>query len=53
MTSTLYPPKGFGAPKDRKGHALGSNVGLPSGTKVFSADNHISPTSSTNASPKT
>ena len=36
-----YPPEGFGAPKDRKGHATGS-VGLPAGTEVFSADNHIS-----------
>ncbi len=41
-TSTLYPPKGFGAPKDRRGHAIGSDVGLPAGTEVFSADNHIS-----------
>ena len=37
----LYPPGGFGAPKDRHGHAVGS-VGLPEGTEVFSADNHIS-----------
>ena len=40
-TATLYPPGGFGAPKDRHGHAVGS-VGLPEGTQVFSADNHIS-----------
>ena len=40
-TATLYPPGGFGAPKDRHGHAVGS-VGLPEGTEVFSADNHIS-----------
>src|SRR3981081_833407 len=40
-TISLYPPEGFGAPKDRHGHAKG-NVGLPAGTKVFSADNHIS-----------
>ncbi|WP_163756290.1 amidohydrolase family protein [Mycobacterium botniense] len=37
----LYPPEGFGAPKDRRGHASG-DVGLPPGTEVFSADNHIS-----------
>jgi predicted TIM-barrel fold metal-dependent hydrolase len=43
MTSTisLYPPGGLGAPKDRHGHAMGS-VGLPPGTEVFSADDHIS-----------
>jgi predicted TIM-barrel fold metal-dependent hydrolase len=40
-TISLYPPEGFGAPKDRHGHAKG-NVGLPAGTEVFSADNHIS-----------
>jgi len=41
-TGTLtYPPEGFGPPKDRQGHASGS-VGLPAGTEVFSADNHIS-----------
>ncbi len=41
-TDTLtYPPGGFGAPKDRQGHASGS-VGLPAGTQVFSADDHIS-----------
>ena len=39
---SLYPPGGFGAPKDRHGHANGTNVGLPEGTVVFSADNHIS-----------
>jgi hypothetical protein len=37
QTSALYPPGGFGAPKYRRGHARG-NVGLPAGTKVFSAD---------------
>ena len=37
----LYPPGGFGAPKDRRGHATG-DLGLPAGTEVFSADNHIS-----------
>src|SRR5437868_14868277 len=41
-TVPLYPPEGCGAPKDRRGHAGGSNVGLPEGTVVFSADNHIS-----------
>ncbi len=40
-TLSLYPPDGFGAPKDRRGHASGSNVGLPEGTVVFSADNHV------------
>ena len=39
--STLYPDI-IGAPKDRRGHAAGSNTGLPPGTEVFSADNHIS-----------
>src|SRR6202048_5139261 len=39
---SLYPPGGFGAPKDRHGHANGASVGLPEGTVVFSADNHIS-----------
>ncbi|BBY37992.1 amidohydrolase [Mycobacterium mantenii] len=38
---SLYPPEGLGAPKDRRGHAGGSDVGLPEGTVVFSADNHI------------
>jgi len=41
IQSTLYPPGGFGAPKDRRGHAAG-DLGLPPGTVVFSADNHIS-----------
>ena len=41
-TVSLYPPGGFGAPKDRHGHANGTNTGLPDGTVVFSADNHIS-----------
>src|SRR5262245_51633859 len=36
-----YPRDGFGAPKDRQGHATGA-VGLPAGTEVFSADDHIS-----------
>src|SRR3978361_155856 len=38
----LYPAEGWGAPKDRHGHAAGVAVGLPAGTEVFSADNHIS-----------
>ena len=42
QTVSLYPPEGYGAPKDRRGHAAGSDVGLPAGTSVFSADNHIS-----------
>ncbi|MBV8348741.1 MAG: amidohydrolase family protein, partial [Mycolicibacterium sp.] len=40
-STILYPPGGFGAPKDRHGHAQG-DVGLPAGTEIFSADNHIS-----------
>ncbi len=39
--SLTYPSEGFGAPKDRHGSATGS-VGLPVGTRVFSADDHIS-----------
>jgi len=39
-TSTLYPPDGLAAPKYRHGQATG-DVGLPAGTVVFSADNHI------------
>ncbi|HEY1828464.1 MAG TPA: amidohydrolase family protein [Acidimicrobiales bacterium] len=41
-TLQMYPPGGPGAPKDRHGHAEGAASGLPAGTKVFSADNHIS-----------
>ena len=42
MRSTLtYPAEGFGAPKDRQGGATGA-TGLPAGTQVFSADDHIS-----------
>ena len=37
----FYPPGGLGAPKDRRGHAIG-DLGLPAGTEVFSADDHIS-----------
>ena len=36
-----YPAEGFGPPKDRRAHATGT-AGLPQGTQVFSADNHIS-----------
>jgi len=36
-----YPPTGLGAPKDRHPGPL-TDVGLPVGTEVFSADNHIS-----------
>src|SRR3546814_8644752 len=36
-----YPAGGFGATKDRRGNA-GGDVGLPEGTEVFSADDHIS-----------
>ena len=39
-TATLYPPGGW-VHKDRRGHASG-DFGLPPGTVVFSADNHIS-----------
>lgn len=39
--TAFYPAEGFGAPKDRVASGAGS-VGLPAGTKVFSADNHIS-----------
>ncbi|MFJ3779054.1 amidohydrolase family protein [Streptomyces sp. NPDC090075] len=41
QTDTLYPPEGLGAPKDRQGHT-GSELNLPQGTEIFSADNHIS-----------
>jgi len=39
--TVTYPPEGFGPPKHRTGTATGT-VGLPAGTEVFSADNHIS-----------
>jgi predicted TIM-barrel fold metal-dependent hydrolase len=38
---SLYPPEGFGAPKDRHPQAEHS-TGLPQATEVFSADDHIS-----------
>jgi hypothetical protein len=41
VRTVTYPREGFGAPKDRQGHATGS-VGLPARTEVFSADDHIS-----------
>ncbi|MEU6146161.1 amidohydrolase family protein [Streptomyces sp. NPDC047081] len=41
QADTLYPPEGLGAPKDRHGHT-GSDLNLPPGTEIFSADNHIS-----------
>jgi predicted TIM-barrel fold metal-dependent hydrolase len=37
---SLYPKAGLGAPKDRT--QTRAEVGLPTGTEVFSADNHIS-----------
>ena len=40
-TDAFYPPEGFGAPKDRVASGAGP-VGLPPGTQVFSADDHIS-----------
>src|SRR6516225_9194343 len=42
QTPTLYPDGVIGAPKHRRGHAAESTTGLPAGTEVFSADNHIS-----------
>src|SRR5690242_9464085 len=43
-TKLQYPATGFGAPKDRRGHARGTRgeLGLPAGTEIFSADNHLS-----------
>ena len=41
-TRTLtYPSEGLGAPKDRQPGPV-ADLGLPEGTEVFSADNHIS-----------
>lgn len=40
-SAALYPPGGFRPPKDRRGQAK-DPIGLPEGTEVFSADNHIS-----------
>jgi hypothetical protein len=42
QTRTLYPAGPIGAPKHRHGHATEFDTGLPAGTEVFSADNHIS-----------
>jgi predicted TIM-barrel fold metal-dependent hydrolase len=39
--TSFYPPEGFGPPKDRQASGAGP-VGLPAGTQVFSADDHIS-----------
>jgi predicted TIM-barrel fold metal-dependent hydrolase len=36
-----YPPEGVGAPKDRRPGPV-VELGLPAGTEVFSADDHIS-----------
>jgi predicted TIM-barrel fold metal-dependent hydrolase len=41
MASVSYPAAGVGAPKDRKPRHPG-DLGLPPGTVVFSADDHIS-----------
>jgi predicted TIM-barrel fold metal-dependent hydrolase len=45
-TAIVYPSNGFGAPKIRRGHARiagqAADIGLPAGTEIFSADNHIS-----------
>ena len=41
-TLSPYSPERLGPPKDRQGHAEGAIPGLPAGTEVFSADNHIS-----------
>ena len=41
-TLQIYPPDGVGPPKDRQGHAGPGSSGLPAGTEVFSADDHIS-----------
>ena len=41
-TVSMYPPDGLGPPKDRQGHAESAATGLPPGTQVFSADDHIS-----------
>ena len=42
MTTVLYPSEGLGAPNDRVGRAGGPAPGLPAGTPIFSADNHLS-----------
>jgi predicted TIM-barrel fold metal-dependent hydrolase len=40
-TTSRYPREGLGAPKDRRPGDL-TDLGLPAGTEVFSADDHIS-----------
>jgi predicted TIM-barrel fold metal-dependent hydrolase len=40
-TTLTYPRDGLGAPKDRHPGAS-ADIGLPAGTEVFSADDHIS-----------
>ncbi|MEL7209724.1 MAG: amidohydrolase, partial [Actinomycetota bacterium] len=39
--AVTYPADGLGAPKDRR-PAPPTDLGLPTGTEVFSADDHIS-----------
>lgn len=39
---SVYPEGVIGAPKHRRGRAAEFSTGLPPGTEVFSADNHIS-----------
>lgn len=41
-TLSVYPPGRIGPPKERHGHAAAGGSGLPPGTEVFSADDHIS-----------
>jgi predicted TIM-barrel fold metal-dependent hydrolase len=38
---SFYPPEGLAPPKDRHG-SVTRDLGLPVGTEVFSADNHVS-----------
>lgn len=40
-TSDLFPAEGHGAPNDRRPQTKGE-TGLPAGTQVFSADDHVS-----------
>ena len=41
MSTTLYPAETLGAPKDRTPTSA-ATAGLPAGTEIISADNHIS-----------
>jgi len=41
VVTLTYPPEGLGAPKDRR-PSRAADLGLPAGTAVFSADDHIS-----------